>query len=92
MPAMAGVLKAIPDSRFFPSLILRPLTFLLSDLLTSLTSQFEKSLPDLRALPDLQFCMVRVRKPDNWEVSEAREIRENDLRERSERSGDQRGG
>ncbi|CAJ35735.1 hypothetical protein RCIA11 [Methanocella arvoryzae MRE50] len=75
----------------FPSPILRALTFLLSDLQTSLTSQFEKSLPDLRALPNLTFSMVRLRKHDNREVSEAPEIRENDLRERSERSGDQRG-
>ncbi|CAJ37422.1 hypothetical protein RCIA167 [Methanocella arvoryzae MRE50] len=51
-----------------------------------------KSLPDLRALPILPFSMVRVRKPGNREVSEALEIRENDLRERSGRSGDQRGG
>ena len=76
----------------FPSPFLRLLTFLLSDLQTSLTSQFEKSLPDLRALPNLPFSMVQVRKPDNREVSEALEIRENDLRERSERSKDQRGG
>ena len=71
----------------FSSPILRVLTFVLSDLLTSLTSQLEKSLPDLRALPILPFSMVRVRKPDNREVSEAPEIRENDLRKRSERSG-----
>ena len=76
----------------FPSPILWALTILLSDLLTSLTSQFEKSLPDLRALPNPSFSRVRVRKPDNMEVSEAREIGENDLRERSGRSGGQRGG
>ncbi|CAJ36107.1 hypothetical protein RCIA34 [Methanocella arvoryzae MRE50] len=55
-PANAGVQQAIPDSRF-SSPILWLLTFLLSDLLTSLTSQFEKSLSDLRALPNLLFCL-----------------------------------
>ncbi|CAJ37526.1 hypothetical protein RCIA182 [Methanocella arvoryzae MRE50] len=75
----------------FPSPILRPLTVLLSDLQTSLTSQLEKS-PGPPGTPQPSICRICVRKPDNREVSEAPEIRENDLRVRSERSRGQRGG
>ncbi len=75
----------------FPSPILRALTFLLSDLLTSLTSQFEKRLPDLRALPNLPFSMIRVRKQDRQGgfggTGDQRERSQGEIREvrRSER-------